>query len=115
MEKDWVIAPITPLPPVISDLRLRPLKGAWSMQALTILVSGRYLPKLHLQDKHRLIGAALGHGNYDDHTKDLREPIDLSQSDASTWYNRGVTLQELGQTAEAQAAFDRAREIGYKG
>jgi Flp pilus assembly protein TadD len=60
-------------------------------------------------------GAALGHSNYDDHTKDLREPIDLSQSDASAWYNRSVTLQELGQTAEAQAAFAKARELGYKG
>ena len=41
-------------------------------------------------------------------------PIGILQ-DADFWYNKGLALKALGKTTEADAAFAKAKEMGYKG
>jgi Flp pilus assembly protein TadD len=33
---------------------------------------------------------------------------------AETWYKKGIALQALGHTSEADAAFAKAKELGYQ-
>jgi len=35
--------------------------------------------------------------------------------DAEAWYNKGVALEALGRTSDADAAFAKAKELGYTG
>jgi tetratricopeptide (TPR) repeat protein len=35
----------------------------------------------------------------------------LQPDDADVWYNKGLTLQDLGQTEAAVAAFEKVKEL----
>lgn len=41
--------------------------------------------------------------------------IELNPQYIDAWYNRGQALKALGRTTEADAAFAKAKELGYKG
>ena len=43
------------------------------------------------------------------------EAIRLDPNDVAAWYNKGVALDALGKTTEANAAFTEAKELGYSG
>ena len=43
------------------------------------------------------------------------EAIRLDPNDSNAWYNKGNALKALGRTVEADAAFAKANELGYKG
>jgi Flp pilus assembly protein TadD len=52
-------------------------------------------------------GAALGRlGKYD-------EAIKLNPNFVEAWKNKGVALGKQGKTTEANAAFAKAKELGY--
>ncbi len=40
---------------------------------------------------------------------------EIDSLDAAAWYNKGVALNKLGCTAESDAAFAKAKELGYTG
>ena len=37
----------------------------------------------------------------------------LNPNNALTWYTKGIALSKLGKTTEAEAAFTKAKELGY--
>ena len=37
----------------------------------------------------------------------------LNPDNALTWYTKGIALSKLGRTAKADAAFTKAKELGY--
>ena len=41
--------------------------------------------------------------------------IQMNPENVRAWYDKGNTLKVLGCTTEADAAFAKARELGYKG
>lgn len=42
-------------------------------------------------------------------------PLDaMKPMGAETWYKKGIALQALGHTSEADAAFAKAKELGYQ-
>jgi Flp pilus assembly protein TadD len=51
----------------------------------------------------------------DDAIKAYDEAIRLDPNDAAAWNNKGVALEALGKTTEANAAFAKAQELGYEG
>jgi len=59
-------------------------------------------------------GAALySQGKYDGAIKACDEAIRLDPNPANAWNNKGWALKALGRATEADAAFARARELGY--
>ena len=50
---------------------------------------------------------------YDEAIKAYDEAIRIDPNDASAWNNKGGALKSLGRTAEADAAFAKAKELGY--
>jgi tetratricopeptide (TPR) repeat protein len=40
--------------------------------------------------------------------------IELDQDYDNAWFYKGLTLQQLGRTTEAQECFDKADELGNK-
>jgi Flp pilus assembly protein TadD len=38
----------------------------------------------------------------------------LEPMGAQTWYRKGIALQALGRISEADAAFAKAKELGYR-
>ena len=59
-------------------------------------------------------GSALGkQGKCDEVIKAYEEAIRLDPKLAMAWYNKGVALDALGKTTEANAAFTEAKEQGY--
>jgi tetratricopeptide (TPR) repeat protein len=61
-------------------------------------------------------GSALGRqGKYDEAIKCLDEAIRLDPNRASAWYNKGTALKLLGETSESNAAYAKAKELGYNG
>ena len=53
-------------------------------------------------------------GRYDEGLKAYDEALRLDPEIAGVWYNRGLVLQGLERTGEAQAAFARAEELQSK-
>jgi tetratricopeptide (TPR) repeat protein len=53
--------------------------------------------------------------DYDKAISDFNEAIRLSQNYALAYYNRGVTYRKQGKDAQAQADFDKAKQLGYTG
>jgi Flp pilus assembly protein TadD len=51
----------------------------------------------------------------EDAIKAYDEAIKLDPNDGLTWNNKGEALKSLGRTTEANAAFAKAKELGYKG
>ena len=41
--------------------------------------------------------------------------IELDPKNAFAWVNKDFALKALGRTTEANAAFAKAKELGYKG
>jgi len=55
-------------------------------------------------------------GKLDDAIKAYDEAIRLDPQDAESWYNKGVALEALDdRETEANAAFAKAKELGYTG
>jgi tetratricopeptide (TPR) repeat protein len=64
--------------------------------------------------------ALLAWGKYDEAIKAYDKAIEQCQLDAmkpmgaEAWYKKGIALQALGHTSEADAAFAKAKELGYQ-
>ena len=56
----------------------------------------------------------LAQKKYDEAVKAYDKVIELNPADAKTWNEKGVALQALGKNAEADAAFSKAKELGYR-
>ena len=62
----------------------------------------------------------LAWGKYDEAIKAYDKAIEQCPLDAmkpmgaETWYKKGIALQALGRTSEADAAFAKAKELGYQ-
>ncbi len=42
------------------------------------------------------------------------QAIKLNQQHAESWYGRGLALKKINRTAEAEASFAKAKELGYE-
>jgi len=61
-------------------------------------------------------GAAYANfGVYDKAISDYTETIRLNPNYAKGYYKRGICYREQGKTFEAQADFDKAKQLGYSG
>ena len=61
-------------------------------------------------------GSALhSQGNYNEAIQFYDEAIKLDPNYASAWNGKGDALEALGKTTEANAAFTKAKELGYEG
>jgi Flp pilus assembly protein TadD len=54
-------------------------------------------------------------GKCDEAIKAFDEAIKLNPQDPIARYAKGLVLQELGHSVEADAAFAKAKELGYQG
>jgi Flp pilus assembly protein TadD len=54
-------------------------------------------------------------GKYDEAIENYDEAIRLDPQYANAWYAKGYALRLLGRTTEADAAFAKAKELGYTG
>jgi tetratricopeptide (TPR) repeat protein len=54
-------------------------------------------------------------GKYDEAIKASDEAIRLDPEHKWAWYTKGLALKALGRTTEANAAFAKAKELGYSG
>ena len=54
-------------------------------------------------------------GKYNEAVKAYDEVIRLDPNYATAWNNKGDALKALGRTTEANAAFAKAKELGYNG
>jgi Flp pilus assembly protein TadD len=54
-------------------------------------------------------------GKYDEAIKAYNKAIEINPKYAKAWNNKGIALNKLGRTAEANAAKTKAKELGYKG
>jgi tetratricopeptide (TPR) repeat protein len=60
-------------------------------------------------------GASLaGMGRYKEALKVVNKAIELDASISDAWYHKGNSLKALNRTSEADAAFAKAKEMGYK-
>lgn len=59
--------------------------------------------------------ALAGQKKYEDAIQAYDEAIRLDPNLAVAWNNKGKALEALGKTAEANAAFAKAKELGYEG
>ncbi|MBQ6975990.1 MAG: tetratricopeptide repeat protein [Selenomonadaceae bacterium] len=48
-------------------------------------------------------------------SSDYTKAIQINPNFAEAYYNRGLAYQALGNNAQAQADFQRAKELGYNG
>jgi tetratricopeptide (TPR) repeat protein len=53
--------------------------------------------------------------NYDKAISDYSEYIKLSPNEGDGYYWRGISYHRLGKNVEAQADFNKAKELGYTG
>jgi len=56
-----------------------------------------------------------GQSEYDGAMKCFDEAIRLDPNNAMVWRQKGVALYKMGRDTEAEAAFVRAKELGYEG
>ncbi len=54
-------------------------------------------------------------GQYDEAIKFFDKAIEIKPQYAEAWVEKNIILKALGRTAEAEAAFVRAKELGYTG
>lgn len=57
----------------------------------------------------------LAQKKYEDALKAYDKVIELNPTHAATWNEKGLALKALGRQAEADAAFAKAKELGYNG
>ena len=55
--------------------------------------------------------ALYGQCKNDDAVKAFDEAIRLDPNLAAAWYNKGIALEALGRTTEAEAAFAKAKDL----
>jgi len=60
-----------------------------------------------------LLSAVLG--KYDDALKYYERALQIDPKDGYAWYAKGEALKSLSRTSEANAAFVKAKELGYQG
>jgi Flp pilus assembly protein TadD len=61
-------------------------------------------------------GVALSNQHkYDEAIKATDEAIRIDPNNAKFWHNNGIFLNHLGRTSEADAAYARAKDLGYTG
>ncbi len=58
--------------------------------------------------------AFINQSKYYEAIRDSDEIIMLNPNNALAWYKKGAALEALGQTAEADAAFAKSRELGFE-
>ncbi|MFB3766387.1 MAG: tetratricopeptide repeat protein [Methanotrichaceae archaeon] len=54
-------------------------------------------------------------GKLNDAIKYFEKAIELNPLNAEAWTNKGTALKAIGQNIEADAAFAKAKELGYTG
>ncbi|MCK9566752.1 MAG: tetratricopeptide repeat protein [Methanothrix sp.] len=59
-----------------------------------------------------LLSAVLG--KYDDALKYYERALQIDPTDGYAWYAKGEALKSLGRNSEADAAFVKAKELGYQ-
>jgi len=101
------------------------LEGAWINKGIALDGQGRYDEAIKAYDKAIGLdrhdaktwnnkGATFAkQGKYDDALQHFEFAIQLDPDYSMAWGNRGTALEKLGRTAEAQAAFAKAKELGY--
>jgi Flp pilus assembly protein TadD len=50
---------------------------------------------------------------YEEAIEALDKALELDPQFAYAWYNKGVVLEKLGKSDEAQVCYDKAKELGY--
>lgn len=54
-------------------------------------------------------------GKYEDALLAYDEALELNPRYAGVWYYKGLALNALGRSSEANDAFDKAKTLGYNG
>jgi tetratricopeptide (TPR) repeat protein len=54
-------------------------------------------------------------GKYNESSQAYNKAIDIDPEYALAWYNKGIALNKFNRTADADAAFAKAKELGYTG
>ena len=62
-----------------------------------------------------MAGTYYNMGDYNKALDAATKAVDLNPSDGYNWQSKGLALKELGRTSEADAAFAKAKEMGYSG
>jgi tetratricopeptide (TPR) repeat protein len=101
---------------------------AWNNKGNALYAQGRYDEAINCFDEALRLGleytgtwnnkgVALGHlGKHDEAIKCYDEALRLDPGYAISWNNKGINLEALGgRTSEANAAFAKAKELGYTG
>lgn len=100
---------------------------AWASKANALCIMGKYNEAVRAYDEAIRLspqdqqlwnnkGYALDNlGKYDEAIEAYEESIRINPNYPSAWKNKGETLNRLGRIAEADAAFARAKELGYVG
>lgn len=70
---------------------------------------GRALPRVIKGDVFRALG------KYEDALLAYDEALELNPRYAGVWYYKGLALNALGRSSEANDAFDKAKALGYGG
>jgi tetratricopeptide (TPR) repeat protein len=52
---------------------------------------------------------------YDESLKAIDEALRIDSNNAKFWHNRGIILKNLGRTLDADAAYAKAKDLGYTG
>lgn len=53
--------------------------------------------------------------SYEEAIKAYDIAIQMNPEDAKAWYNKGNALKALGRTTDANIAYAKAKDLGYKG
>jgi tetratricopeptide (TPR) repeat protein len=108
------------------SIDINPLDGmAWDNKGNVLTYMGEFGEAIQAHDKAIMLEPqyALAQGNkgftlfcegkYDEAIKCYDEAIKLNPNFAKFWKNKGDALKALGRTKEADAAFTKAKELGY--
>lgn len=99
---------------------------AWYNKGLALYKLGRFEEAVSAYDKametdpndaaiwYNKGNAFLGQGNYDAAVECYDYAIKLNPSLAEAWYNKGLAFEKLGLDTGADAAFARAKDLGYE-
>jgi len=78
---------------------------AWIDKGIALLGQGAALTRLGLD----------GVREYGEATKCFDEAIRLNPNNSMVWHQKGVALSIMGQNTDAEAAYVKARDLGYEG
>jgi tetratricopeptide (TPR) repeat protein len=100
---------------------------AWYSKGLTLYELGRYEESIQAYDKaletfpdnagiwYNKGNALEAQGEYDAAVDGYDYAIKLDPSLAEAWHGKGLAFEKLGLDTSADAAFNRARQLGYEG